>query len=176
MQSDVLWSSVEQLCHLLLAQPNRFFGELHIQTNRVIRALVYNYRFVCLTICLHLFCHLLSFPLIRVGPTIIYCLYFYSFSIHFHDHLATILNVTVWPLSLLYLFPFLLYLFLFHPQKGTTSFTKIPVSLCRSVAFQILLWQNGKVTKFHLLNSVIPIIPWIVFAHFLVPSQHYIKK
>ena len=62
MQSDVLWSSVEQLCHLLLAQPNRFFGELHIQTNRVIRALVYNYRFVCLTICLHLFCHLLSFP------------------------------------------------------------------------------------------------------------------
>jgi uncharacterized membrane protein len=67
---------------------------LHIQPNRVIRALVYNYRFVCLTICLHLFCHLLSFPSSLSGTTIIYCLYFYSFSIHFHDHLATILNVT----------------------------------------------------------------------------------
>ena len=77
MQSDVLWSSVEQLCHLLLAQPNRFFGELHIQPNRVIRALVYNYRFVCLTICLHLFCHLLSFTLIRVGHNY-YCLFCFS--------------------------------------------------------------------------------------------------
>ena len=53
------------------------------------------------------------------GTTIIYCLYYYSFSIHFRDHLAIILNVTVGFLSLLYLFPFLqpvpflLYLFLF---------------------------------------------------------------
>ncbi len=37
------------------------------------------------------------------GTTIIYFWYFYSFSIHFHDHLASILNVTVGFLSLLYL-------------------------------------------------------------------------
>ena len=37
------------------------------------------------------------------GTTIIYCLYYYSFSIHFRDHLAIILNVSVGFLSLLYL-------------------------------------------------------------------------
>ena len=37
------------------------------------------------------------------GTTIIYFLYYYSFSIHFRDHLAIILNVTVGFLSLLYL-------------------------------------------------------------------------
>jgi len=50
-------------------------------------------------------------PFIVSGTTIIYCLYFYSFSIHFHDHLATILNVSVG-------FLFLLYLFLFFASKG----------------------------------------------------------
>lgn len=150
MQSDVLWSSVEQLCHLLLAQPNRFFGELHIQTNRVIRALVYNYRFVCLTICLHLFCHLLSFPLSVPGTTIIYCLYFYSFSIHFHDHLATILNVTVWPLSLLYLFPFCFTCSFFIPKREQPPLQKFPcrgvaVSLCRLSHFVVAKWQSDKV-------------------------------
>ena len=40
------------------------------------------------------------------GTTIIYCLYYYSFSIHFRDHLAIILNVTVGFLSLLYLLLF----------------------------------------------------------------------
>ena len=168
MQSDVLWSSVEQLCHLLLAQPNRFFGELHIQTNRVIRALVYNYRFVCLTICLHLFCHLLSFPSSVSDTTIIYCLYFYSFSIHFRDHLATILNVTVWSLSLLCLFPFCFTCSFFIPKREQPSFTKIPVSLCRSVAFQILLWQNGKVTKFYLLNSDIASFPSFLGSFLLI--------
>jgi len=81
MQSDVLWSSVEQLCHLLLAQPYRFFGELYIQPNCVICALVYNYRFVCLTICLHLFCHLLSFPSSLPGRNV-YIICFGLFSLH----------------------------------------------------------------------------------------------
>ena len=61
------------------------------------------------------------FTFIRVGHNY-YCLFvFYSFSIHFRDHLATILNVSV---GFLFLFcvtcslftllvPFLLYLFLF---------------------------------------------------------------
>ena len=40
------------------------------------------------------------------GFTVVYCLYFYSFSIHFRDQLAIILNVTVGFLSLLYLLLF----------------------------------------------------------------------
>ena len=99
MQSDVLWSSVEQLCHLLLAQPNRFFGELHIQPNRVIRALVYNYRFVCLTICLHLFCHLLSFPSSLPGRNVyIICFGLFSlnsFSFASHLHYARLCRVSI---------------------------------------------------------------------------------
>ena len=48
------------------------------------------------------------FPLLSLsGTTIIYCLYYYSFSIHSRDHLAIILNVTVGFLSLLYLVLFL---------------------------------------------------------------------
>ena len=52
------------------------------------------------------------------GTTIIYCLYYYSFSIHFRDHLAIILNVTVGFLSLLYLVlftPIVLISFLLGP-------------------------------------------------------------
>ena len=44
-----------------------------------------------------------SFPLTRVGHNYYLFLYYYSFSIHFRDHLAIILNVTVGFLSLLYL-------------------------------------------------------------------------
>ena len=53
------------------------------------------------------------------GTTIIYCLYFCSFSIHFRDHLAIILNVTIGFLSLFYLFPFYLPCSLFY---STCSF------------------------------------------------------
>ena len=52
------------------------------------------------------------------GTTIIYCLYYYSFSIHFRDHLAIILNVTVGFLSLFYLVlftPIVLIYFLLGP-------------------------------------------------------------
>ena len=52
------------------------------------------------------------------GTTIIYCLYYYSFSIHFRDHLAIILNVTVGFLSLFYLVlftPIVLISFLLGP-------------------------------------------------------------
>ena len=52
------------------------------------------------------------------GTTIIYCLYYYSSSIHFRDHLAIILNVTVGFLSLLYLVlftPIVLISFLLSP-------------------------------------------------------------
>ena len=47
--------------------------------------------------------HLLS-PSSVSGTTIVYFLYYYSYSIHFRDHLAIILNVTVGSLSLFYLF------------------------------------------------------------------------
>ena len=52
------------------------------------------------------------------GTTIIYFLYYYSFSIHFRDHLAIILNVTVGFLSLFYLVlftPIVLISFLLSP-------------------------------------------------------------
>ena len=51
------------------------------------------------------------FALIPVGRNFI--LYYYSISIHFRDHLASILNVTVGFLSLFYLFLFGLSLCLF---------------------------------------------------------------
>ncbi len=57
---------------------------------------------------IHNDCNLFFLPLSVPGTTIIYCWYFYSFSIHFRDHLATILNVSVGFLFLLYLFPFCL--------------------------------------------------------------------
>ena len=47
-----------------------------------------------------------SFPLTRVGHNYYLFLYYYSFSIHFRDHLASILNVSVGFLSLFYLFLF----------------------------------------------------------------------
>ena len=46
---------------------------------------------------------LFPFPSSVSGATIVYFMYYYSFSIHFHDHLAIILNVTVGFLSLFYL-------------------------------------------------------------------------
>ena len=52
------------------------------------------------------------------GFTVVYCLYFYSFSIHFRDHLAIILNVSVGFLSLFYLVlftPIVLISFLLGP-------------------------------------------------------------
>ena len=60
----------------------------------------------------------LLFPSLVSGTTIIYCLYYYSFSIHFRDHLAIILNVTVGFLSLFYLVlftPIVLISFLLGP-------------------------------------------------------------
>lgn len=49
------------------------------------------------------------FPLSVSGATIVYFLYYYSFSIHFRDHLAIITNVSVGYLVLFYLilFPYL---------------------------------------------------------------------
>jgi len=60
-------------------------------------------------------------PLSLSGTTIIYCLYFYSFSILFRDYPATILNVTVWSLSLLYLFPFCFTCSFFIPKREQPS-------------------------------------------------------
>ena len=59
-----------------------------------------------------------SFPLFPVGHNYYLFLYYYSFSIHFRDHLAIILNVTVGFLSLLYLVlftPIVLISFLLGP-------------------------------------------------------------
>ena len=154
VHTDVWHRGIKQHSHLLLRQPYRFFGELYIQPNRVIRALVYNNRFVCLAICLHLFCHLLSFsPSSVSGTTIIYCLYFYSFSIHFRNHLATILNVSVGFLSLFYLFPFYLpcsffYLFLFGPSLSKfaclfcASLSIFYTSLCLFLCTLCLFYSN----------------------------------
>ena len=61
--------------------------------------------FIQPSVCFYL---VLFTPVSVSGATIIYCLYFYSFSIHFRDHLTIILNVSVGFLS------FLLYLFLFR--------------------------------------------------------------
>ena len=76
---------------------------------------------------------LFSFPSSLSGTTIVYCLYFYSFSIHFHDHLASILNVSVGFLFLFYLFLFCL----------TCSFSDLACSFfCFTCSFSDLACIN----------------------------------
>ena len=71
----------------------------------------------------------------------LFILYYYSFSIHFHDHLAIILNVTVGFLSLFYLFPFLLGLFLFRPKREQPSLLPC-VFFCSSPSYLVLFLQK----------------------------------
>ena len=83
------------------------------------------------------------------GTTIIYCLYYYPFSIHFRDHLAIILNVTVGFLSLLYLvlfsfgFEVIGFLSLLYPYYVLImsllfpTFVLFPISACSFFALLV---------------------------------------
>ena len=79
---------------------------------------LYYFYLACIFFLYSLYCFskkdtcLLFLPLSVSGTTIVYFLYFYSFSIHFRDHLAIITNVSVGYLVLFYLFPLGLSLFL----------------------------------------------------------------
>ena len=171
MQSDVLWSSVEQLCHLLLAQPNRFFGELHIQTNRVIRASVYNYRFVCLTICLHLFCHILI-PL-PFRAQLLFCFLFF-----------VTINILPFPLPFHFHFNFIFGPFSVHFRSNHVSCTTLYILCIYPVIFTLSSFQSFILIFFYLFlldlacsfftsHSLYPTcILLVLYLHFLLSPFH----
>ena len=148
---------------------------------------LYYFYLACIFFLYSLYCFskkdtcLLFFPLSVSGATIVYFLYYYSFSIHFRDHLATWRRQSAFAFEkgrqagslcrprqkshyrvlipfilvpfLLTLFPFLFNLFLFLPPKGTTLISSLYLFCLACIFFTQNLSQKRYNPCFHYPHS-----------------------